>query len=444
MKRVSKMIWRSFRVIRWAVLLGAAFFFVWILYMPSGTKFVIDQIVERTLGVKKASWESMEGTLAKGIRVTHLEIQALPYLSQGSFIRIQELKVGLSRFGIKGVNVKVKNGRLFFKGEEPIVFEAQLHEGEVEANVYTQRLNLLDLRQVLTQFFDVVLFKGDVRDVDLLITGPLDKPNVRGKFFVEKLFLPEFMLQDVAVRPQLKLRRVGSHWERFGVLFLDSGRFENQWVKVHIQPSRLIFSGQISVYPEFDVKATTRIAQTDIYIHAQGSQKKHQLFLSSDPVYSKEQILLMLTTGKRWTGIDRIGKDDRHQELTSNFVDYLLFGGSRSKLIRRLGLSDISILADEKKQGLRVSKELTHRLDIGYGVEVEQGDSQQRAVTQRLDSQYRLTNKVTIGVQKEFKSDMEKNNSTLIKNDDMRSPSYISGHQDIPDDRVYLKYRTAF
>ncbi len=444
MKHVLKIIFKTFRIIRWAVLLGMALLFVWILYTPSGTKFVIDQIVERTVGVKKASWETIEGSLVQGIRVTHLEIHQLPYLSEGSFIRIQEVTVGLSRFGMMGINLNVKNGRLFFKGEEPIVFEVSFNQGEINANVYTQRLNLADLRQVLSQFFDIVLFKGDVRDVDLLISGPLDKPNVRGKFFVEKLFLPEFVLQDVLVRPQLKLHRTRSHWERFGVLFLDSGRFENQWVKVYLQPSRLIFSGQISVYPEFDVRATTRVAQTDIYIHAQGSQKKHQLFLSSDPVYSKEQILLMLTTGRRWAGIDRVGKDDRHHELASNFIDYLLFGGSRSKLIQKLGLSDISISADEKKQGLRVSKELTDRLDVGYGVEVSHGDAQERAVTQRLDSQYRLTNKVIIGVQKEFKADAERGSTTMIKGDDMKTPSYIKGAQEIPDDRIYLKYRTSF
>ncbi len=214
-------------------------------------------------------------------------------------------------------------------------------------------------------------------------------------------------------------------------------------LRVQLKPSRLTFTGR-PAKPGLDVAATTRVARTRIDIKVQGTRDDPKVSLSSEPSYSKEQLLLMLATGKRWTGIqETIGQDRKNPELAVNFADYLLFGGSRAKFVRLLGLSDVSIQADGKRQGVSVSKDLTQKLGVGYGVEVTTDPGHQREVTQRLQSEYQLTDRFLLGVQKEFKplstAGTGKESSGLAD-----TSSEPTSYDQTPDDRVYLKYRSSF
>lgn len=214
-------------------------------------------------------------------------------------------------------------------------------------------------------------------------------------------------------------------------------------LRVELKPSRLTFTGR-PAKPGLDIKAVTRTARTRINIEVRGTRDEPKVSLTSEPPYSKGQLLLMLATGRRWSGVqETMGQDKKNPELAVNFADYLLFGGSRSKFIRLLGLSDVSIQADAKKQGVSVSKDLTQKLDVGYGVEMATDVGRQHEITQRLQSEYQLTDKVMFGVQKEFKP-LAPTSAGKDVTETSGAETEASSYHEAPDDRVYLKYRSSF
>jgi hypothetical protein len=210
------------------------------------------------------------------------------------------------------------------------------------------------------------------------------------------------------------------------------------------------------------------VARTLINIKVKGTRQSPKVELSSDAGYSQQQLLLMLATGQRLSlGDDTSGRSRMTPALASDFVDYLLFGGERGRFIRALGLSDISINANEKRQGfipatdfpggeplqksgvpaanawgVTFNKDVTDRLGVGYGVEMgDNPSSRQQDVTHRLEGEYQLTDKFVLGAQKEMKPARVGGSSGSQNASAAGEP--LSSY-DIPDDRVFLKFRSSF
>lgn len=414
----------------------------WIGLTPWGAKAVVRELARLTLGARTVSWSAMEGSLIGGIRVDQLEIRVIPFLPEASFLRLQSLSVRATALAFDGLEVGVINGRLFHPGDDPIVFNARLKGRDIAGNVYARGLDLGNVRGVLTQFLDVPPFKGAVRDIDLFISGRLDRPDVKGHFLVERIVQNDFVLQEVRARADLHFMRGIPRWETRGRLFLDSGYFRSPVALIVLNPSVLTFTGRPS-RPELDIRATSRIARTRIAMTVKGTRAAPEVLLSSEPSYSREQLLLMLATGKRWTGVveGAVDKGKPSSVLTGNFVDYLLFGGDRVKIIRAIGLSDVSFNADDKKQGVTFSKELTERLGVGYGVQMGTNTQRQRELTQRLEGEYQLTDHFLLGAQKEMRPGRA---GGTMEASGYAEPGTKITTEDLPDDRVFLKYRSAF
>ncbi len=424
------------------LILLLAGFVAWLGFTPWGAKTVVRELARRTLGARTVSWAALEGSLIGGIKADQLEVRIIPYLPESSFLRVQSLSIRFNRFSLEGLDIGVVNGRLFHPGDDPVVFNARLYGKEVAGNVYTRGLDLGNVRGVLTKFFEVPPFKGALRDIDLFVGGTLDRPAVSGHFFIERIMQNEFILQDVEARADLHFIRGSPRWETHGKLFLDSGYLRSPAVRIELKPSVLTFTGYPSK-PELDIRASSKVARTLIDISVKGTRQAPEVLLTSDPSCPKEQLLLMLATGKRWSGVVEGSSDKARMSpaLTSNFVDYLLFGGDRVRIIRAMGLSDISFNADDKKQGVTISKDLTERLGIGYGVAVGTNTQSQRELTQRLEGEYQLTSHLLFGAQKEVKP--ARSSGALGSASDSAAGMKISP-VDLPDDRVFLKYRSSF
>ncbi|MEI6437428.1 MAG: translocation/assembly module TamB domain-containing protein [Candidatus Omnitrophota bacterium] len=416
----------------------------WLFFTPWGAKTVVRELARLSLGARTVSWQALSGSLIGGVKVDQLEVRVIPFLPESSFLRVQVLSIRCARLSLDGLDVEVTNARLFHPGDDPIVLNVSLSGRSVSGNVYTSGLDLSSVRDVLTKFLEVPPFKGSLRDIDLFISGRLDRPVVTGKFFVERITQNDFILQDVPSRADLHFARGNVRWETYGKLFLDGGSLRSSFVRIDLDPSVLTFTGRPS-RPELDIHAVSKVARTKINISVRGTRQDPVVALSSDPSYPKEQLLLMLATGKSWNAVVE-GQMDRARTspaLTANFVDYLLFGGDRLKFIRAIGLSDISFSADERKQGVTFSKELTQRLGVGYGVEVGTGPQSQRGLTQRLEGEYQLTDHFLFGAQKEMKSVREAGASATV-NPPASGAGIPLSSDDIPDDRVFLKYRASF
>ena len=411
---------------------------------PWGARYLVNRATEGLLGPGRVSWDSFDGNLVQGVMVRHLEIRDPGFFPAGSVVRIQTLSVRLKHFtGINDLVVDVDNARLFPPGRESVVARGHWEDGVVSANIYARSLDLADVRAVLVRYIDLVPFKGSCSDIDLVASGRWDKPAVRGTFRIDRLVLNQFILEQTPVRADLTLARGVLRWDMFGRMYLDGGHWIGAAAPVTIHSGALIFTGRPS-RPDIDIVASARVSHTDSAMMVKGSRLNPKVDLTSDPPYPREQLLLMLATGKRWAVMDNTasvpgtpgspdipGQQHMKPELTANIVDYLLFGGSRSDLIHALGFSDISLMADDKKQGVTLSKDLTQRLDVGYGVELGTDTRNQKELTQRLESEYHLSNRLTVGLQKELKGAQDATGRPV-------EPT------DAPDDRVYMKYRTSF
>lgn len=421
------------------VTIGSA---AWLILTPWGAECSVREVSRRTLGVDQVSWSKIEGSLLRGIQVDQLEVHNIPFLPFRSFLRVQSLSIRLTAFTLNGLDVDVVNARFFLWEDQPVVFNGALRGSSVSGNVYVRRLDLVDVRALLTQFFDVPPFKGVLTDVDLFVGGRWDRPDVTGRAVIDRIYQNEFVLGNVPVMADLHFQRGRPRWETRGRLYLESGWLRNDVVLIDLQKSHLTFSGLLA-RPELDIHAVSRVARTKIDIKVRGTRLMPQVDLKSEPPYSKEQLFLMLATGKRWSGVVDGTATQRSAApvLATNFADYLLFGGERVKIIRALGLSDISFNVDQNKQGVTLSKDVTDRLGVGYGVEMGISPGSQRDVTHRLEGEYQLTDKFILGAQKEMKP---AHVSGALDEQNMDAPVTGGSSLEIPDDRIFLKYRTAF
>ncbi|MEI8012218.1 MAG: translocation/assembly module TamB domain-containing protein [Candidatus Omnitrophota bacterium] len=323
------------------------------------------------------------------------------------------------------------NARLITPQADNIVINATLRGGRYEANAYSKSLDLEWVTSIIRRFNNLSLLHGDLRDIDLVLSGRAFEPAVKGVFEVARIPLNGFLLYDAPVMCDLSFKRRGMMWETYGKLSVHRGWLKSPRSLVALGESHLIFSGNI-LDPELDIHAVSEIAGTRIDIVVRGKRKEPKIILTSEPPLSQEQLLLMLTTGKRWDGIDMAMTTKKMTpELAGDFVDYFFFGGSGDRIARIFGFSRVSYKLDSAVQGVTFNKDLTDRLDVGYGIEIgAQGDQGQRELTQKVESEYRINSHVIIAAQKEILS-----SSSLDREMELRR---------IPDDRIFLKYRKQF
>ena len=88
---------------------------------------------------------------------------------------------------------------------------------------------------------------------------------------------------------------------------------------------------------------------------------------------------------------------------------------------------------EQNKKGIAIKEGVTKHLEFGYGVEEEQDTLQnQSTVTQTLGGEIKMTDKVSVGVEREYKRFYDPTTS---------SPGPISSES---DDKLMLKYKQKF
>ena len=122
----------------------------------------------------------------------------------------------------------------------------------------------------------------------------------------------------------------GQPWETHGRMKLSDGLLNGpNNVLVRLGDSQLTFTGRPQ-WPEINIKGTADVARTRIDITVRGTRKDPKLELSSDPPHTKEQLLMMLATGKAWSGMDEaLATNKMTPELTADFIEYVFFRNKR-------------------------------------------------------------------------------------------------------------------
>ena len=401
------------------------------IFTPMGAELIIRPVAGRILGPGNVVFERMEGSLIRGVHVFHMEIRRPLIFREGSVVRVQEFSMRLVKFSIDGLQVGIINARVLDPRADPVVINGEFHDGHYDLNTYSSSLDLAALRRVIKKFRNPPPLQGELKDIDLRVSGTLTRPALKGTFLVDHVPQNGFVLHDAPVRCDLYFERIGGLWSPYGKLSIMQGWLQAPHALVRLHESHVIFAGDVRD-PQLDIKGDATVARTHIEITVKGTRKDPQVHLASDPPLSEELLILMLTTGKRWDSLNT-GMMTRKMtpELTGDFVDYFVFGGTGLHVAKFLGLSGISYKLDGTTQGVTFNKDLSERLGVGYGVVLgTTGPQGRREVTQTLDSEYRLSDKVTVSVQKEVLPAQRSSAEAPVRR--------------IPDDRVYLKFRTQF
>ncbi len=402
-----------------------------ILLTPQGAGFMLHHVTARVMGPGHVVYERLEGSLIRGVEVFNMEVRRPLIFRQGSLVRIQELHMRLARFSIDGLEVSLINARVLDPKADAVVVNGDFSGGHYALNLYTSSLELDVLRQIIRQFRNPPVLQGELQALDLVMSGDLVRPVLKGSFVIGHIPAHGFLLRDAPVDCDLYFTRSGGLWGTYGKMFIHGAWLQAPRSVVRLGECRLIFDGDPR-NPQLDIHGVATVARTRITLTVKGTRRDPRVELVSDPSLPQEQLMLMLTTGKRWDSLSGFNSNYKMTpELAGDFVDYFFFGGAGLKVAKFLGLSGISYKIDGATQGVTVNKDLSERLGVGYGVVVgTTGPQGGREVTQKVESEYRVTDNVTLSAQKEVFTAQR---------------SMASGQpRRIPDDRVYLRYRRQF
>ncbi|HQP91966.1 MAG TPA: hypothetical protein PLU24_04755, partial [Candidatus Omnitrophota bacterium] len=86
----------------------------------------------------------------------------------------------------------------------------------------------------------------------------------------------------------------------------------------------------------------------------------------------QERLLMMLITGKSWTGSKTgIKEGELSADMLKEFVDFFILGGSSGEFFKKFGIDGIILKFDQDKQskGIGIKKDITKNVEVSYTIE---------------------------------------------------------------------------
>lgn len=392
---------------------------------------ILEQAIAKADVREDIQYESVEGNIIQGVTFEQLEITNLAKFPVGTILRIQSLFVNLTDLGVHGLTVKIKNARLRFPGAEPIVIEGGLRDEILAVNVYSKDLDIHTLLDYFPAFKKKLYgLKGSAKDIDLYVKGEYTSPVITGSFMLDEFDYRGITLTETPGEVDLHVLHWNNEMELKGIVSVLSGTIRSKRTLVKLNPGKITFAGEAN-NPTFDLKGSSTIEKIKIAITLKGNVREPDLHLSSDPSFPKNRLMLMLATGKTWKRTDEsLDNGNVTGSLTHDFIDYFVFGGTANRFAQKLGLSEISVDFDKDKRGIGAKKAVTNKLDVGYSVAQPRDPALQGTTTQKLEGEYKVTNKLSVGVEREITSKQaEESASEEAKSN---------------NDKVLLKYKREF
>ncbi len=425
---------------RWRLLLGAvpvlaALAAGWLLATPEGGWAACAWAFRRGVPGAEARAASLQGSLLTGLSMSGLELTGLPGVPGGS-ARARLLVIRLRPRDPLRPALVVHDARLRLPESGPLHLSGRLTEGKPHFNLYAP---VLDLEEAVGPFLserDRGRVSGELREVDLTVTGEWDAPQMTGSFRVERFRFVGLRLREspVALALRADLRRRPARL--YGEALFRRGHLEFKRSSAELQPSRLIFTGDPKL-PTYDLHGTSQVEKIRIRATLKGNYHRPDLRLSSDPPVPQEHLLLTLVTGKRWKGMEgRAQGGQLPLDLVADFIDYSVFGGTGGRLAQRLGVEGSFVLTEDgRTRGLGVRKEIAPGFGLRYGVEETQPDYQgQLPVTrQKVGAEVDVTATDQISLEAE---------------QPVGQPQVLGSEEPVaeeqPESKVLLKYKKRF
>ena len=308
------------------VLIALSMAVAYLIVTPAGGKILIDYTLNKYASIASMSVGSYEGSIDQGFILKDIRITDWPAWPIAT-IHIQQARVQVPLWSWQKTSVDILNGRVFLPTSDPIVFSGQFNGGLLKGNVYAKAV---DVHECATPFASEAMIKGlegSVDGVDLQVTGPLLAFKVAGHLFVDQVKYKATTVSDAFTRVDLTIHPVGELWPLFGEVVVDSGLVETHKVMVDLRKSKVSFSGD-AFNPGLELYGDSYVEDIDISFSILGTAVKPQLKMDSDPPLPEDVLLLVLVTGKSWSGASSsLSKGALNSDLMSGFMDYFFLGG---------------------------------------------------------------------------------------------------------------------
>lgn len=372
------------------------------------------------------------GNIGEGITMLGIVLKDLKGLPEGSALKIGRLFVQLTSLGVDGLAAGVENARLQIPGSEPILIMGTFRQQRVALNIFSRGFTVGEVLTYIPNLKGLIPLKGEVSNVDLYVKGDYLEPEVTGTFEIREFIYKGFILTDSFWNVEMELKDMKKDIKLFGTVMIERGILQTDKVSVKLKPGRISFAGPLDK-PEVDFKGESRVEQTQIKISVKGTLEKPELMLSSIPPYSEQKLMVMLATGKSWQSVENaIDSGVSSADLTADFIDYFFFAGKANRFAEQFGVRDFSLTLDGNAKGVSAKKDLTEKLEVGYGVKQQDKESGESVVSQKLQGAYKLTDTLSVGIERESKKE---SGSAALDN---------LNAEPVTKDKVYLEYKKEF
>jgi len=422
------------RINKLVIIAGAAVALILVLYFlvytTAGSKFLADRMISEYADHRNLDFEELEGNLGSGMTFKNIEIKDVKNLPAGSTWKIQRLFFNLTSFGINGADVEIENVRLKLPDSGPVIISGTFKEQQLDINIYSKGFTVTEVLSYLPDFKMLVPIKGDVNDIDLFITGNYLEPVVKGAFTIKKFMYKGFVLASAPLNFNINLEDIKDDVKLYGNVHMERGELKTKKVLVMLDKGDLNFSGPWN-QPQINLKGSAKVEKTKISIDLKGTIEKPELTLASEPPHPRQKLMVMLATGKSWQSVEDLGDSGLNSgALTKDFIDYFFFAGKSNQFAKKFGVSEFSVTFDQDHQGVSAKKELTEKLEVGYGIEQTKANGQIADVSQKLEGEYKLNDQVSVGVERELKK--------------KQANEFLDDQLNENNDKVMIEYKKSF
>lgn len=401
-----------------------------LIYTTAGSKFAADIAISKFIDHEELIYKNLEGSLYEGMTFKNLEVKDIRELPEGSTLKIQKLFLNLTSFSLNGLNVETENVRLKLPDSDPIVMSGSFKKQQLDLNIFSKGVTVREVLGYIPDFKLLIPIKGEVNGIDLYITGHYLEPTVKGTFEIDQFIYKGFLLSNAPVSVDINLTDVRSDVKIHGNVLIKEGELQTNKVLITLGSGNLKFSGPWN-QPELNIKGNAKVEKAKIQITLKGTIEDPKLNLSSDPAYTKQKLMVMLATGKSWQSVeDSIDNGFNSAALTKDFIDYFFFAGKSNQFAEKFGISEFSVKFDENRKGISAKKEITDKLEIGYGVEQSNGEDESKYTSQKIEGEVKVTDRLSVGVERESKK--------------LESNGLLDEQLNQNNDKIMLKYKKSF
>ncbi len=369
-----------------------------------GAKFVTDVSLSSYLSEEQLRIDDISGNFKERVVYSDIEIKNLPYLPEGTLFKVKELSLSVTSLDWDGVTMLLEQARIFLPLSDPLFVQGRILYGVLDFNIYASYITLRDVQSFSPQNRYLKSLDGDFQDIDIYVSNKILEPFIKGEIRIEKLTNDTIQLLKSKLDFILELKDVTTPKPLlYGVVKVNEGTLSARKTAVlQLEDSSIRFEGDME-NPSLNVRGRSVVDGVKIRVHCSGTLQKPELSFSSTPPLPEQQLLVMLATGKAWTGATAdLTSGQITTETAKDFLDYFLLGGAGGRLAETLGIKEFKVIFEKETKGLGVTKSLSDNVDASYTVEQSKESLGEETLTQKIGGELHLNEKVSVGAEREI------------------------------------------